>query len=124
MKMTLPFGEWQEWVGNLQADKVLTIQLVERDSFDEWMIRIEQRPDHVVFRLAETRIVKAQPLGQEPEDLDIRFGLTGRGQRRTSQLQIIMSVCVVKIGVLEKCRDGQQDVGVVRGVVLKLLEHD
>ena len=44
-------------------------------------------------------------------------GSTGRGE-----LQVVMPVCEVQVGVLEEGRDRQHDVGVVRRIGLELLQ--
>ena len=58
------------------------------------------------------------------EDLDVRLRLAGRRQRGPRQLQVVMAVGEVQVGVLEERGDRQQDVGVIGGVGLELLEHD
>ena len=50
-------------------------------------------------------------------------GLAGRRQDGPRQLQIVMPVGEVEVGVLEKSGGGQQDVGVIGGIGLDLFEH-
>ena len=51
------------------------------------------------------------------------FVSPGAGQRRTRELQMVMPVGEIKIGVFQERCGRQQNVGVIRGVVLKLLQH-
>ena len=87
------------------------------------MLGIEQRTDHIVFRIAEAGILEAQAPGQGAEDIDIGFGLTGGRQRRTGQLQVIVTVSKIKIGMFEESGRGQDDIGVIGGIVLELFEN-
>ena len=93
-------------------------------SLQEGMAGIQQRPDHVVFRIGEARLVETHALGQQPEHFDIRFCFARRRQRGTSELQVVMPVSQIKIGVFQERSRRQQNVGMIRGVVLKLLQHD
>ena len=47
----------------------------------------------------------------------------GRGQRRPRQLQIVMAVGEIEIGVLQERRGRQNDIGEIGGIGLELLEH-
>ena len=56
-------GERQERLSGIRSrTELLAIQLLERDPLHERMRRIEQRADHVVFGIAEARVVEAHPL--------------------------------------------------------------
>ena len=57
------------------------------------------------------------------EDLDVRFGFAGRRKRGPRQLQMVVAVGEVQVGVLQKRGCGQQDVGVIGGVGLELFQH-
>ncbi len=79
--------------------------------------------DDVVLGIAEAVFVEAQPPGQLLKDAEVRPGLAGRRQRRARHLQIVVPVGQVEIGVLEKRRGRQDDVGVVGRVGGELFDH-
>src|SRR5205807_8680025 len=72
--------------GQAEADEMLAIQLFERDSFDKGMRRIEQRANRLVIGIAQARVVKTHPLGQQAEDLASRFGFAGLPQTGAREL--------------------------------------
>ncbi len=84
---------------------------------------IEQRPDRFVFRFAEAGVFETHARGQKTEDIHVRFRLAGRGERGPGKLQIVMAVCRIQVRVLQESGNGQQDVGVVGGIGLELLQH-
>ena len=91
----------------------------------ERMRRIEQRADHVVFGIAEARVVEAHALRPAARKISTLLRASPGGwQRRPRQLQVVVPVREVEVGVLQEGGRRQQDVGVVGGVGLELLEHD
>ncbi len=72
----------------------------------------------------ETRVVEAHAFGEQPEDLDVRSGLARRRQSRPRQLQIVMTVGEIQVGVFQERGGGQQNIGVIGGVGLELLQHN
>ncbi len=103
---------------------MLALQTFQRDALEEWVRRIQQGADHVVVGIGEAGVVEAHAGGQQAEDFDIAFGFAGGGQGGARQLQVIVSVGEVQVGVLQERGHGEDDVGVVRGVRLELFEHD
>src|ERR1019366_7895589 len=95
-------GERKVWLGQTQPHAPLAVELFQRDAGYEGMRGIEQRPNHVVFRFAEAGVVEAHARGQKTEDLDIRFLLTGRGERGPRKLQIVMAVSRIQVRVLQE----------------------
>jgi hypothetical protein len=87
------------------------------------MTGIEQGPEHVVFGIGEARIVESHALSQGAEDLDIRPSLTRRRQRGARELQIVVSVGVVEVGVLKERGHREQDIGEIRRIGSHLLQH-
>ena len=47
----------------------------------------------------------------------------GAGKRGAGELQVVVAVGVVEIGVFEESSRGQDDVGEIRGIGLELFEH-
>src|SRR5205085_11188174 len=90
---------------------------------DEWMIGIEKSLDHLVFGIAEAGIVEAHALGKLAENIDIGFGFAGGREDGPRELEVIMAVGEVDIGVLEEGGGRQKEVGIIGGVGLELLEH-
>ncbi len=103
---------------------MLAIQTLERDAVEKGMVRM---PSSVrIMSSSESRkhgSSKPMRSASSAEDLDVRFRFAGRRQRGPRQLQIVVAVGEVEIGVLQKRGGGQQDVGVIGGVGLELLEH-
>src|SRR5690349_6091127 len=93
-------GERLERLGQPQPYEAFPIELLQRNPVYERMRRIEQRPDHVVFRLPETRIVESHPKRDRAEDLDVRLRLAGWRKRGTGELQVIVTVREVQVGAL------------------------
>ena len=87
------------------------------------MAGVEQRADHVVFGVVETSVIEIHAMREVAEDFNVRSRFAGRGHHGSRKLQMIMTVREIKIGVLEERRRRQQDVGVIGGVSLELLEH-
>src|ERR1039458_8491892 len=117
-------GERQERLSlrrDIQADGTLAVQLFQSDSFDERMLGVEQGPDHVIFRIEKTLVLKTHSLGQKTENFDVRFGLARRRKGWPRQLQIVMAIGQIQIRVFEKSGHRQQNVGMIRGVGLELL---
>ena len=83
----------------------------------------KQRPDHVVFGVAETGVVEAHAQRQRAENLDVRARLAGSRQRRPRQWQIVMPVREIEIGVLQERGRRQQNIGVVGRIGLELFQH-
>ena len=84
----------------------------------------EQLLNELRVALAEARIVEAEPLGQEPEDLGVRHGLAARLDRGLVLRQVVVAPREDHVEMLELCRGREDDVGVLRGVGHELLEHD
>src|SRR5436305_7206960 len=87
----LSIRERLERFGNAEAHELLAVKFLQGNPTHERMRRIEQGPDHVVVRILEAFVVEAHAEGDRAEDLDVGSRFTGGGQRRTSELQIIMS---------------------------------
>ena len=117
-------GKRLEGLRQAQADGMLAVELLERDAADERVRRIEQRADHVVFGIPEAGVVEAHALRQQAEHLYVRLRLAGGIERGPRQLQVVVAVGEVEVGMLQKRGGGQQDIGVIGGVVLELLQHD
>src|SRR6185312_6157194 len=107
----------------LEAHMPVAFQLLARDPLQPWIGRIQSAVDYLVHRLAETRLIEAQVLRQFGKHPHIAFGLTDWGDRLIRDLQIIVSVCVLQVLVLEERGRGQNDVGVVSGIAEELLVH-
>ena len=58
------------------------------------------------------------------EDFLIRAGFAGGGQRGARQLQVVVAVGRVEVGVFEERGDGQNDIGEIGGIGLDLFEND
>jgi hypothetical protein len=66
----------------------------------------------------------AEAAGQAAEDLGVRQALAGRGDRRLVPAEVEVAVRVVQVGVLGLHRARQQQVGVVGGVRLEVVDDD
>ncbi len=85
---------------------------------------IEQRADHVVFRVAEAGVVEAharRPAARKISTFDLVS--PGGGKRRAARAAGSSGRRPVEVGVLQERGGGQQDIGVVGGVGLELLQH-
>ena len=87
------------------------------------MSGVQQRTDHDVFGIAEALVVETHAQGQVAEDFYVGAGFAGGVERRARQLQIVVAVGAVEIGVFQERGRGQQDVGVIGGVGLELFQH-
>ena len=81
-------------------------------------------PDHIVIGIAEAGFVETHARGEPAENLGIRQRFAGRWKRRPRELQIVVAVGEIKIGVFEKRRRRQHDIGEIGGVGLELLQND
>ncbi len=106
-----PFAKGVKGVGDLQPDRMFGFELFKGDAFDERVLGIEQRSDHIVVRIAEAGFVETEAGGKAAEDFSVGQGFAGRGQRRARQLQVEVTVGVVEVGVFEEGGCGQNDVG-------------
>ena len=61
---------------------------------------------------------------QAAEDFRVRQGLAGRFQSGAGELQVVVAVGEVEVGVFEKGGRGQNDVGEIGGIGLELFEDD
>ena len=119
------FGEGQERLAAmLQAHGVLAVQLFQRDAVEEGMAA-----NRAAVRIMSSSVSRKQgsskPMrcGQQAEDFDVGLRLAGRGQRGPRQLQIVVAVGEVEVGVFQERGGGQHDVGEIGGVGLELFEH-
>ena len=120
----LPSANGRNGVGNIQPNKVFRFQSLQGDAFQERVAGIERLPNHVVFGVIEARVRESHRLGQEPEDLDVWLRFARSGQRRPGHLHIVVAVGEIEVGVFQERRDRQDDVGVIGGVGLELLQND
>src|SRR5665213_1174111 len=51
----------------IETHEVLAIQTLQRDPVEEWMPRAQERPDHVVFWVAEAGVVETHPQRERAE---------------------------------------------------------
>src|SRR5581483_5009982 len=116
--------EGQKGIADFQADRVFCIELFQRDPRDQRILGVQQSPNHVVFRVAETRLVETHARGQPPENLHIWQTFSWSRQSGAGQLQVEVAVCVVEIRVFEERRHRQNDIGEIRGVRLELLQNN
>ena len=63
-------------------------------------------------------------LGEQAEYIVVRFGFAERRDRRLIGLDVEVSVGIVDVEVLELCCGRQHDIGIVRGIGLKLFVND
>ena len=97
---------------------------IERDVLEERVRRIEQGADHVVVGIGEARVREAHAAGQQAEDLDVALSFAGRCERGPRQLEVIVPVGGVQVGVLQEGGHREHDIGMIGGVRLELLQHD
>ena len=83
----------------------------------------EQRADHVVFGSRKHGSSKPMRTASARKTSTFERASPGGGQRGARQLHVVMAVREVEVGVLQERGGGQQDVGVVGGVGLELLQH-
>ena len=84
----------------------------------------EQLVDELLVRLAEERVVEAEPRREQPEGLRVGLGLAERLDRRLVPGQVVVAPGEDHVEVLELRRRRQHHVGVGGGIGHELLEHD
>ena len=102
---------------------MLALQLFQRDAAHKRMLRCQQRPNHVVFAVLKAGVLEAEALGEQAEHLHIGLRFSRRGQCRARQLQIVVPVSEIQIGVFQERGGRQQDVRVIGRAGLELLQH-
>ena len=80
--------------------------------------------NHIVVGVAKAGFVETHAGSQTAENLGVRQRFSGRRQRGPRELQVVVAVGEVKIGVFQKRGGRQDDIREIGGVGLKLLEHD
>src|SRR5258706_14909965 len=83
----------------------------------------DQPADHVVFGFIEARVLETHALGERAEHGDVRARFSGSVYYRPRELQKVVAVGEIKVGVFEEGSRGQQNVSVIGGVRLELFEH-
>ena len=108
-------------VGGRQCEalEAFRFQYFPVDARGAWIRGLVRLPREFVVTFAEAGLVEAHARREQPEHFGIGLGLAKRRNRRVVRKRIQVAVRVVDVGVLELCRRGQQDVGVIGGIRLE-----
>ena len=112
---------------NRESRPSVLLQRVERDAGIRRMA-CQRGGCQVFVRIAKARatlvVAKPHPLRELPEDFGVGLRFAERGDRRVVDHPVQMTIRRMDVEVLELRRCRQQNVGVVGGVGLEVLEHN